>query len=38
MGTEPSLLIGLMQLIDRIPELPSVVRQGRPTVYRIGCS
>ena len=33
MGTEPSRLIGLMQLIDRIPEPPSVVRQGRPTVY-----
>ena len=33
MGTEPSRLIGLMQLIDRIPEPPWVVRQGRPTVY-----
>jgi Transposase DDE domain len=33
MGTEPSRLIGLMQLIDRIPEPPLAVRQGRPPVY-----
>jgi hypothetical protein len=32
MGTEPSRLIGLMQLIDRIPE-PPAARRGRPAVY-----
>jgi hypothetical protein len=33
MVTEPSRLIGLMQLIDRIPEPPPVERRGRPAVY-----
>ena len=38
MGTEPSRLIGLMQLIDRIPEPPLAVRQGRPACTPTGCS
>lgn len=33
MATEPSRLIGLMQLVDRIPEPPAAGRRGRPAVY-----
>jgi hypothetical protein len=33
MVAEPSRLIGLMQLTDRIPEPPPVARRGRPPSY-----
>jgi len=33
MVTEPSLLVVLVQLVDRIPQPPPMARRGRPAIY-----